>query len=85
VCDAAAVAHYHVKIKAPVAVALPTVTALADADGVDLVSSEPPSSIGDHLVELDVTVEGRLAAVTDAIADIAAGLPSDATISIDPG
>jgi hypothetical protein len=49
VWDAATVSSHRVSIHAPTALALQTVTALADAEGVDLTASEPPASSGDHM------------------------------------
>jgi hypothetical protein len=57
-------------------------TELADADGVELISSEPPSMVGSDTVKLGVVVEGTLGAVTDAVAGIRDGMPSGASIEI---
>ena len=82
-CDAANVTAHRVSIHAPVALALQTVTALADAAGVDLTSSEPPASSGDHMVDLDVIVDGEHAAIAAAVDDVRAGLPAGSSISIE--
>ena len=74
---------YRVRLEAPTTLALQTVTALADADGVDLVSSGHPSRHGDDVVELLVEVDATRAAADTAIRDISAGLPDGASISLD--
>ncbi len=45
-------------------------TALADADGVELISSEPLSNRGANTVQLDVAVEGAADDVAGAVASI---------------
>ena len=57
-------------------------TELADADGVELISSEPPSIVGEDTVKLGVAVEGALDAVADAVDRIRDGMPSGASIEI---
>jgi hypothetical protein len=70
-------------VEAPAAGALQVVTALADADGVDLVSSGHPSKLGDETVELFVEIDGTRAAVESAIDAISASLVDGASISLD--
>jgi hypothetical protein len=62
--------------------ALRIATELAEADGVELISSDPPSIVGSDTVKLGVTVEGTLGAVTDAVAGIREGMPTGASIEI---
>ena len=62
--------------------AVSVATELADADGVDLISSEPPSVVGVDTVRLVVAVEAELESVTDAVASIRAGMPTGASIEI---
>lgn len=57
-------------------------TALADAGGIELISSEPPSIVDEDTVELEVAVEGALDAVADAVSGIRDGLPKGASIEI---
>jgi hypothetical protein len=76
------VTSYRVRFEGPAPLALQTATALADADGVDLVSSEPASTIGERGVRLEVHVEATLHAVTEALVDIRRGLPADASIAL---
>jgi hypothetical protein len=74
-----------VRFEGPAASALKIATALADADGIDLLSSEPASKLDDGLVRLDVQVEGTRDAVTAALEWIGNGLPDGASITaIDP-
>ena len=51
------VTTYRVRFEGPVGLALRVATALADADGVDLTSSEAPTPKASGLVGLDV--DGR--------------------------
>ena len=73
---------YRVRFEGPAARAVGVATALADADGVELISSEPPSSRGAGIVRLDVAVEGADAAVAAAVASIRDGLPEGASLEI---
>ena len=57
-------------------------TELAEADGVELTSSDKPVNLDDGKVALAVTVEGQFDAVADAIAGIRGGLPSTASIGL---
>ena len=57
-------------------------TELADAEGVELISSEPLSVVGADTVRLGVAVEGALESVTDAVARIRDGMPTGASIEI---
>lgn len=66
------------------AVALTVATAIADADGVDLTSSEPPDAVGDGDVRLDLTVRGTTASIADAVDGIRAVLPAGSSIELDP-
>jgi hypothetical protein len=79
------VAKYRVRFEGPAALALPVARALADADGVDLISSDQPVTLGDSMVALEVTVEGTFDAVADAVARIRDETPSEASIEITGG
>ena len=57
-------------------------TSLADADGVELVSSEQPVAVDGTTVALNVMVEGAFDAVADAVATIRGGMPSGASIEL---
>jgi hypothetical protein len=76
------VANYRVRFEGPAALALRVATALADADGVELISSDQPVTLDDSMVALDVTVEGAFDAVADAVAIIRGEIPSGASIEI---
>jgi hypothetical protein len=71
---------YRIRFEGPAALAMPVATALAEADGVELISSEPPSILGTNTVALDVAAEGEHEAVAAAVAGIRDGLPSGASI-----
>ena len=57
-------------------------TAVADADGVELLSSEPPSLVDAGTVALEMAVEGDPDSVTRAVALLRDGLPVGAAIEI---
>jgi hypothetical protein len=76
------VTAYRVRFEGPAALAVGVVTALADADGVELISSEHPSKRGANTVQLDVAVEGARIAVAAAVTSIGDGLPEGASLEI---
>lgn len=57
-------------------------TALADAPGVDLRSSQPPRSTGAG-VRLELVVEGDADEVLDAVGTARSGLPDGARLQLD--
>ena len=71
---------YRVVFEGPASLAIGVATALADADGVELISSDPLSVVDVDTVRLGLAVEGASEFVTDAIASIRDGLPTGATI-----
>ena len=73
---------YRIVFEGPAAMALRIATELADAEGVELISSDSPSIVGGDTVKLGVAVEGALGAVTDAVAGIRDGMPAGASIGI---
>jgi hypothetical protein len=77
--DAGAVTVHRIRYEGPRDLVVRVSTRLADAPGVDLVASEPPSLQGD-LAVLEVAVEGERAAVADAITAIGDDLPRGASI-----
>jgi len=81
-CDAGGVSNYRVRFQGPAALTLPVATALADADGVELISSDQPLTLGENIVALNLTVEGAFDAVADAVASIRVGMPTEASIEI---
>ena len=81
-CDAGNVSNYRVRFEGPAALAISVATALADADGVELISSDQPVALEENIVALNVTVEGAFDAVADAVARIRGGLPTEASIEI---
>jgi hypothetical protein len=84
-CDAGTVTLYMIRFEGPAARAVGVATELADAPGVDLRSSAPPSVIDQHSVRLDVSVDGTRDAVEAAVAAISKGLPKGASIEITAG
>jgi hypothetical protein len=73
-----------VTYEGPSSLAVPTATMLADADDVDLTSSEPLQKLGGggDAVRLTLTVEGSTDGILDAVARVREGLPPGATITI---
>lgn len=59
--------NYRVRFEGPAALTLCVATALADAAGVELISSDQPVTIGENIVALNVTVEGAFDAVTPTL------------------
>jgi len=82
VCDAGAVTVYRIRFEGPAALAIRVATALADADGVELTSSEQPSILDDHTVELNLSVDATQDAVAAAVAAINDELPDGASIAL---
>lgn len=76
--------EHHVRFEGASAAALTVATAIADADGVDLTSSEPPTAIADGRVRLDLRVEGSNESIAAALDEIRLGMPVDSTIELDP-
>ncbi len=62
--------------------ALRVATALADADGVDLTSSDAPRTLASGAVDLAITVDGASDDVLDAVGTVRAWLPAGASIEI---
>jgi hypothetical protein len=79
------VTNYRVRFEGPAALALRVATSLADADGVELTSSDQPLTLDHSIVALNVTVEGAFDAVADAVARIRGEIPSEASIEITSG
>jgi len=79
------VTNYRVRLEGPADVVLRVATELAEADGVELTSSDKPVNLDEGKVALAVTVEGQFDAVADAIAGIRGGLPSTASIGLTDG
>jgi hypothetical protein len=76
------VPSYRVRFEGSPPLALRVATALADAAGIELTSSDPPLNLADGKVALNVAVDGAFDAVADAVATIRGDLPSDASIEI---
>jgi len=66
------VTNCRLRLEGPAALARRVATALDDADGVELISSDQPITLRDSRVALNVTVEAAFNAVADAVANIAA-------------
>jgi hypothetical protein len=72
-----------VTYEGPSSLAVSTATMLADAEGVDLTSSETPEKRSGDEVRLRLTVEGPTDAILDAVARVRGRLPAGATLSIE--
>jgi hypothetical protein len=73
---------YRITFEGPAALALGVATMLADADGIELTSAEPPSVVDADTVKLGLAVEGTPDSVAGAIASIRGGLPAGASIEV---
>jgi hypothetical protein len=76
------VTNHRVRFEGPAGHALRVATTLADAEGVELVSSDQPVTLDHQTVELSLTVEGTFDAVADAVASIRSEIPPGASIEI---
>jgi hypothetical protein len=76
---------HRVRFEGPTALALRVATTLADAEGVELISSDQPVSVADGTVALNVVVEGERDAVVLAVAGIRREMPPRASIEITGG
>ena len=77
--------NYRVRFEGPPALTLRVAAALADADGVELISSDQPVTLDESMVALNVMVEGEFGAVADAVASIRGEMPTEASIEITGG
>jgi hypothetical protein len=71
---------YQIRFEGPSTLAVSIARALADADGVELISEE--LTVEQGVVTLVVDVEATSDAVTDAVAQVRGGLPREASIAI---
>ena len=78
-------AAHRIKYEGPSSLAVRAATMLADADGVELVSSEPPErrESGADKVVLAFTAEGTAKAVMAAVKLVGDSLPPTATMTIE--
>ncbi|MEO8267160.1 MAG: hypothetical protein ABI706_16770 [Ilumatobacteraceae bacterium] len=73
---------YRIRFTGPAALVVRLATDLADADGVELTSSEQPSIVDENSVELGVSVQGTHDDVTRAVSSIRDELPKGASVEI---
>ncbi len=83
-CDAGAVNEHRIRFEGAATSAVGVATAIADADGVDLTSSESPVVVDGDRVRLDLVVEGPRDVIAAAVDEIRAGLPDGSSLSLDP-
>ena len=74
---------FRISYEGPRSFAVRAATLLAEADGIELTSSEPPARRDDDAVMLALTVEATAEDVEDALGAIAAQLPPGATMLLD--
>ena len=76
---------HQVKYEGPSTLAVRIATLLADAEGVDLTSAEKPEHLqgSAQRARLTVTLEGTTEAVRAAVGSVRAGLPTDASITVE--
>jgi hypothetical protein len=77
------VTSFRISYEGPRSFAVRAATLLAEAEGVELTSSEPPARRDGDSVVLALTVEATAQAVDDALSAIAPQLPSGATMLLD--
>jgi hypothetical protein len=73
---------YRIRFEGSAALAVDVATAVADADGVELISSQPVSILDENTVGLDLAVEGESDAVAAAVVSIRDGMPKGSSIEI---
>ncbi len=73
---------FRVRFEGPSLQALQMARELADAKGVDLTASAPPTPLGQGRSRLDLTLEGDQDRVLDAIERLQADLDADATLDV---
>jgi hypothetical protein len=76
------VSTYRLRFEGSRSLAVRVATELADADGVELISSGSPTIVSDDTVALELVVEGADAAVADAVAGVRGRIPAGAAIAI---
>lgn len=76
--------EHRIRFEGASAAALTVATAIADADGVDLTSSEPPTALADGKVRLDLSVRGSSESIAAALEEIGLSLPVGSSIELDP-
>jgi hypothetical protein len=77
---------YRINYEGPSTHAVEAARLLAEADGIELTSSQPPERRGGQTtVLLQLTVEGTDDAVLDAVAMVRGSLPPDARVEIATG
>jgi hypothetical protein len=77
------VTAHRIQYEGPASFAVRAATLLADADGVELVSSQPPERRGDgDAVALALTVEAAREEVERAVDEVRAMLPPEATLEL---
>ncbi len=76
--------EHRIRFEGAADVALTVATAIADVDGVDLTSSEPPAVLDNGRVRLDFSVRGPSESIATAVGEIGTSLPIDSSIELDP-
>lgn len=78
---------HRITYEGPASLAMGAATAVADADGVELKSANPPEPLDGQpdRVRLALTVEGSPDDVAGAVLAVGDRLPPDATISLADG
>jgi hypothetical protein len=84
VWDPEVVNEHRIRFVGSSADALAVATAVADADGVDLTSSEPPVPVAEGRVRLDLLVEGPSESIAAALDELGRLIPVDSSIELDP-
>ena len=73
---------YRIRFEGSAGLAVSVATAVADAEGIELISSEPLSIVDQNTVGLEISVEGERDAVVEAVAAIRNGMSKGSSIEI---
>ena len=78
---------YRVRYEGPSSLAVRAATMLAEAEGIELTSSQPPERRPGpvEVAVLALTVKGQASAVMDAVEAVRGRLPEDAMITVEEG
>ena len=71
-----------VRFEGPSLLALQVARELADAKGVDLTSSQPPTALGAGRARLDLTLDGEGDRLANAVDRVREDLPEDASLDV---
>ena len=77
--------EHHITFEGAPDEAVRIATEIADVDGVDLTSSEPPVALADGRLRLGLTVHATAEVIRAAVDELGAGLDDGGSITLDAG